>query len=182
MTRDLPGPRIEHQARRLAGAVVHEGKTGMVATVHQELVARQGDDRGGRAPLEIEDRQSSACLDLELAVLDGDLKIGRGAGARTAARTIASSIGASCPLRAILNRTSVLAGPRILSSAWLRVIPRVATPSTCVMMSLAMTPALAAGAPRTGETTLSRPSCRSMLMPSPPNGSCLSRELDAGNL
>jgi len=53
----------------------------MVATVHQELVARQGDDRGGRAPLEIEDRQSSACLDLELAVLDGDLKIGRGAGA-----------------------------------------------------------------------------------------------------
>jgi hypothetical protein len=35
-----------------------------------------GDDRDRRTLLEIEDRQSSTGLDLELAILDGDLKIG----------------------------------------------------------------------------------------------------------
>src|SRR5450631_402995 len=79
LTRDLPGPRIEHQSRRLAGAILQKGKAGMVATVHEELAVRQGDDRGGGALLKIKHRQSSACLDRELAILDGDLKIGPGA-------------------------------------------------------------------------------------------------------
>ena len=58
-----------------------------------------------------------------------------------------SSIGTSCPLRAIFRRTVVLMGPRIISSAWPRAMPWVATSSTCVMISLATTPVLAAGAP-----------------------------------
>src|SRR5262249_55884347 len=40
LTCDLPGPRIEDQAHRLAGAIVQKGKTGMVATVYEELAAR----------------------------------------------------------------------------------------------------------------------------------------------
>src|SRR5215470_437910 len=81
MTGDLPGPRIEHQARRLAGAIVQKGKTRMVSAIHAELVARQRYNRGGCVLVKIKNRQSSACLDLELAILDGDLKIGPGAAA-----------------------------------------------------------------------------------------------------
>src|SRR6516164_9550043 len=79
LTCDLPGPRIEHQARRLAGPIVQKGKRRMVSAIHAELAARQRDDCGGCALLKIKDRQSSACLDLELAIPDGDLKIGPGA-------------------------------------------------------------------------------------------------------
>jgi hypothetical protein len=44
----------------------------MVATVHEELAARQRDDLREGALLEIKHQQSAACLDLELAILDGD--------------------------------------------------------------------------------------------------------------
>jgi hypothetical protein len=80
-TCDLPGPRIEHQARRLARTILQKRKAGMVATVDEELAARQRDDGGGGALLKIKHRQSSACLDLELAILDGELKISLGPGA-----------------------------------------------------------------------------------------------------
>src|SRR5215475_10811317 len=40
LTCDLPGPRIEDQAHRLAGAIVQKRKAGMVATVYEELIAR----------------------------------------------------------------------------------------------------------------------------------------------
>jgi hypothetical protein len=75
LTRDLPGPRIEHQAHR-AGPVAQERKAGVVAAIHEELVARRGDDRNRCTFLKIEDRQVSACLDQQLAVLVDDSKIG----------------------------------------------------------------------------------------------------------
>jgi hypothetical protein len=38
LTRDLPGPWIQHQPHR-SGPVAQEGKAGMVAAIHEELVA-----------------------------------------------------------------------------------------------------------------------------------------------
>ena len=38
-TGDLPGTRIEDQARRLAGLIALEGQACMVAAIHEELVA-----------------------------------------------------------------------------------------------------------------------------------------------
>src|SRR5438445_13346867 len=75
LTRDLPGPWIEHQPHR-SGPVAQKGKAGVVAAIHEEFVARHRDDRGRCTFLKIEDRQVSACLDQELAILVDDLKIG----------------------------------------------------------------------------------------------------------
>jgi hypothetical protein len=38
LTRDLPGPWIQHQPHR-SGPVAQKGKAGMVAAIHEELVA-----------------------------------------------------------------------------------------------------------------------------------------------
>ena len=48
----------------------------MIAAIYEELAARQRDGGGRCTFLEIEDRQGAAGLDLKLAILDGDLKIG----------------------------------------------------------------------------------------------------------
>src|SRR6266403_986593 len=61
------------------------------------------------------------------------------------ARVMETSIGLSWPLRMILSLILEFSGPRIFSTAWLRVSPRTGSSSRCVMMSLAMMPALAAG-------------------------------------
>src|SRR4051794_35873026 len=45
LTGDLPGPGIEHQARRLSSPLVQEGHARMVAAIDDELVARRGDCR-----------------------------------------------------------------------------------------------------------------------------------------
>src|SRR5262249_50904340 len=76
VTRDLPGTRIEDETPRLPGRIALEGHAGVVAAIHEELVARHGDDRGPLSLLKIEDRQVSVGLDLKLAILDGGLKIG----------------------------------------------------------------------------------------------------------
>ena len=60
-------------------------------------------------------------------------------------RTSVTSIGLSWPLRMIFSLILVLTGPRIFSTAWLRVRPCTASSSRLVMMSLAMMPALDAG-------------------------------------
>ena len=50
-------------------------------------------------------------------------------------RVIVTSIGLSAPLRMILSRILVLTGPRIFSTAWLRVRPWTGSSSRWVMMS-----------------------------------------------
>jgi hypothetical protein len=47
----------------------------VVAAIHEELIARHGDDSDRGTLLKVEDRRSTG-LDLELAVIDSDLKIG----------------------------------------------------------------------------------------------------------
>jgi hypothetical protein len=42
LTWDLPGPRIEHQARRLGCPIAHKGLAYAVAAIHEELVTRYG--------------------------------------------------------------------------------------------------------------------------------------------
>src|SRR5882762_2300051 len=76
MTRDLPGPRIDDQARRLVGAIVQKSHARTVAAIHDELIARRADRCDRCTWLEIEDRKRSSSLDQELAILDGDSKIG----------------------------------------------------------------------------------------------------------
>src|SRR5215467_4048902 len=85
------------------------------------------------------------------------------------ARIIVTSTGLSWPLRMILSFILEFSGPRILSTAWLRVSPCTGSPSRWVMMSLAMMPALAAGVSSIGATTLMRPSSIVTSMPRPPN-------------
>ena len=96
-------------------------------------------------------------------------------------RTIVTSIGLSPPLRMILSLILVFTGPRIFSTAWLSVRPCTASSSRWVMMSLAMTPALAAGVSSIGATTLTSPSSMVTSMPRPPNSprvcTCMSRKL-----
>src|SRR6266498_2619017 len=60
------------------------------------------------------------------------------------ARVMDTSTGLSWPLRMILSLILEFSGPRIFSTAWLRVSPCTGSSSRCVMMSLAMMPALAA--------------------------------------
>src|SRR5258706_10077591 len=97
------------------------------------------------------------------------------------ARVMVTSTGCSCPLRMILSLIFEFSGPRIFSTAWLRVSPCTGSSSRCVMMSLAMMPALAAGVSSIGETTLIRPSSMVTSMPRPPNSprvcTCMSRTL-----
>src|SRR5262245_51134815 len=85
------------------------------------------------------------------------------------ARVMETSIGLSWPLRMILSLIFEFSGPRIFSTAWLRVSPCTGSSSRCVMMSLAMMPALAAGVSSIGATTLIRPSSMVTSMPRPPN-------------
>ena len=69
LTRDLQGPRIEHQAHRRTGPAAQERKASVIAAIYEELIARHRDDRGGGTLLKVEDRQRAAGLDLELAIL-----------------------------------------------------------------------------------------------------------------
>ncbi len=100
---------------------------------------------------------------------------------RMMSRVIDISTGLSAPLRMILSLILVLTGPRIFSTAWLRVSPCTGSSSRWVMMSLAMMPALAAGVSSIGATTLIRPSSMVTSMPRPPNSprvcTCMSRKL-----
>ena len=97
------------------------------------------------------------------------------------ARVIETSSGFSWPLRMILSLILEFSGPRIFSTAWLSVSPCTGSSSRCVMMSLAMMPALAAGVSSIGATTLIRPSSMVTSMPRPPNSprvcTCMSRKL-----
>ena len=94
-------------------------------------------------------------------------------------RVIVTSTGLSWPLRMMVSLILVFTGPRIFSTAWFRVRPCTCSSSSLVMMSLAMTPALAAGVSSIGATTLIRPSSIVTSMPSPPNSPrvwiCMSR-------
>ena len=74
LTCDLPGPRIQHKAHRLP--IAQERKARTVAIIHEELVARHGDDRDRCALVKIKERQRSTGLDSQLAIVDGDLKVG----------------------------------------------------------------------------------------------------------
>ena len=100
---------------------------------------------------------------------------------RMTSRVIDTSTGLSLPLRMILSLILVFTGPRIFSTAWFRVRPCTGSSSRWVMMSLAMTPALAAGVSSIGATTLIRPSSIVTSMPRPPNSprvcTCMSRKL-----
>ncbi len=96
-------------------------------------------------------------------------------------RVSVTSIGFSAPLRMMVSLILVFTGPRIFSTAWLSVMPCTWSSSSLVMMSLASTPALAAGVSSIGATTLIRPSSMVTSMPRPPNSprvcTCMSRKL-----
>ena len=100
---------------------------------------------------------------------------------RMMSRVTSTSIGFSASLRRMVSLILVFTGPRIFSTAWLRVRPCTCSPSSLVMRSLARMPALAAGVSSIGATTLIRPSCMVTSMPSPPNSprvcTCMSRKL-----
>src|SRR5262249_8604717 len=59
------------------------------------------------------------------------------------ARVMETSIGLSWPLRMILSLIFEFSGPRIFSTAWLRVSPCTGSSSRGVVMFLGMMPALA---------------------------------------
>ncbi len=96
-------------------------------------------------------------------------------------RVSVTMTGLSAPLRMMVSLILVFTGPRIFSTAWFRVRPCTCSSSSLVMMSLARTPALAAGVSSIGATTLIRPSSMVTSMPSPPNSprvcTCMSRKL-----
>ncbi len=105
----------------------------------------------------------------------------RTARTRMTSRVMLTSIGLSWPLRVMVSLILVFTGPRIFSTAWFRVRPCTCSSSSLVMMSLAITPALAAGVSSIGATTLIRPSSIVTSMPRPPNSprvcTCMSRKL-----
>ena len=73
---------------------------------------------------------------------------------RIVSRVSFTSSGSLRSLRWILRRTAEFTGPRILSTAWLRVRPCTGSSSICVMMSLARMPARAAGVSSIGRDDL----------------------------
>ena len=55
---------------------MQERKARVIAAIDEKLIARHRDDRDRRTFLKVENRQRSNVLDLELAILSGDLKVG----------------------------------------------------------------------------------------------------------
>ena len=73
------------------------------------------------------------------------------------------------PFRTIVTVRVEFTLPRILSTAWLSVMPRTASPFKWVIKSPERTPAFAAGVSSIGVTTLMTPSAIVTSMPKPPN-------------
>ena len=71
--------------------------------------------------------------------------------------------------RTMVSVMSVPTLPRILSTASLSDMPLTSWPSILTIRSFAIRPALAAGVPSMGETTLMTPFSIVTSMPSPPN-------------
>src|SRR5262249_29790853 len=76
LTYNLPAPGIEHQASRLADLVVQERKARVIAGIDKKLIARHRNDCDRCTFLKIENGQRTNVLDQQIAILDGDLKIG----------------------------------------------------------------------------------------------------------
>ena len=70
-------------------------------------------------------------------------------------------------LRNTVSTTVVLGSPRMRLTASFRLRPLTATSSTLVIKSLGLRPALKAGEPSMGETTLTKPSSWVISIPTP---------------
>ena len=95
------------------------------------------------------------------------------------ARVMVTSNGLAVPRRTV-STISVLTGPRIFSTAWLRVNPMTGSPSRWLIRSPGSMPARWAGVSSMGEITLIRPLSMDTWMPNPPNSprvwTCISRK------
>ena len=149
----LPWSRIENRAADLAGCVANEGDPRMIATLDVEFILRES--RHGRRPalVEIKDRPAACGFNDELAVRDTDLKLDTVRGDRLPGKGDNERIGLL--LAVILSLILALTGPEIRRKAASRVRPLIGLSSIAVMRSPAMMPALAAGPPSAGLTTLS---------------------------
>ena len=83
-------------------------------------------------------------------------------------RTMVNCLTAWPGSRVTVSRTEVLAGPRIRSTASLRVSPSTLVSSILTMTSLASSPARAAGVSSIGLTTLTKPPSCITSSPRPP--------------
>ncbi len=99
-------------------------------------------------------------------------------------RVILTSKGSSVPSRWRVMVMSEPTGPRIMSTASLRVRPITLSPLTWTMRSPGWTPARSAGVPSIGATTLTTPFSWVTSMPRPPNSplvwTCMSSKSSGG--